>query len=108
MKKYLPETGITIILITLAILLSTISAISILVQPANTSIPGQPGGPRQIPGELLGCHYPNQAYNVNTNPHCLGLQPPIPNCQTIKTGPHDYPCRDAPVSPPGHNQNKTL
>lgn len=107
MKKYLAIKGIIITLITLAIFLST-SVISILIQPANAQSKGQPGGPRQIPGEQLGCHYPNPAYNVNTNPHCLGSKPPIPNCLTIETGVHDYPCRDAPVSPPDHNKTKTL
>ena len=96
MKRYLPTLEITTIS-ALAIVLSATSILIPINQAAATS-QGQPGGPRQIPGEIPGCHFPNPSGNVNTNPHCLSLEPPVADCQTILTGSQDYPCR--PSSPP--------
>ena len=99
-KKYLPILEITTIS-ALAIVLSATS-MSIPINQATATGQGQPGGPRQIPGEIFGCHFPNPAGNVNTNPHCLSQKPPIPDCQTIETGSQDYPCRSSspPTAPP--------
>jgi hypothetical protein len=43
---------------------------------------GQPGGPRQIPDEDLGCHFVNPADKVNSNPNACSFHefPTIPDC----------------------------
>ena len=94
--KYLQILEITTIS-ALAMVLAATSILIPIIQATATS-QGQPGGPRQIPGEIYGCHFPNPSGNVNTNPHCLGHKPPIADCQTIITGSHGFPCR--PSSPP--------
>jgi hypothetical protein len=97
MRKHSLITGITIITVLVCFLL-TVNVIPNVINPAIASSQGQPGGPRQIPGEILGCHFPNPAGKVNTNPHCLGQNPPIPDCRTVfKVGVHEAPCR--PSSP---------
>ena len=89
MKKYRLMAEITSIIILGYFVLT----INVVLPPTPAS--GQAGGPRQIPGEMFGCHFANPADKVNTNPFCLGLSPPIPDCKTIGTGSHDYPCRDS-------------
>jgi|SRR5919197_632679 hypothetical protein len=105
MIKHSLTTGITIITVLVCFLL-TINVIPNLINPTIASSEGQPGGPRQIPGEDPGCHYQNSQVKVNTNPHCLGLNPPIPDCQTVvELGVQDYPCRTSSSSTPVQNRS---
>ena len=60
--------------------------VGITMPTASASNEGNPGGPRQIPGEDLGCHFPNPAGKVNTNPNACSSHegddvPPIPDCE---------------------------
>jgi hypothetical protein len=100
MRKHSLITEITIIITVLICFLLTVNIIiPNVINPLFASSEGQPGGPRQIPGEILGCHYQNSQIKVNTNPNCLGHNPPIPDCQTVvEVGVQDYPCRTSSSS----------
>jgi hypothetical protein len=58
---------------TILTMIAILAAVGIIGVITPTPASGEAGGPRQIPGERLGCHFANPAGNVNTNPHCLGL-----------------------------------
>jgi hypothetical protein len=69
------------VLLLLAIAGTLVVAPTLILSPQSTQAQeGQPGGPRQMPGEPLGCHFPNPAGKVNVNPIQCGYGGPLPDC----------------------------
>jgi hypothetical protein len=92
MKNYNQNGAIAIFLVaTAVVLIGGLAVIPTFEQQQAQAQQGQPGGPRQIPGEDPGCHFPNPTDKANTNPHCLGNSPPIPDCEAADV--LGFPCR---------------